>query len=174
MTATALTFRNARVLIETAIRDELLLAYGRRLSIANADALAALRSAPLGDDDLCFVSAAQRAFRFRRTDSTVPDGENVVAPSDLLAGAPGRWVKTDSSVAAGYLERCELFNEDVDEETINERLYGKKPSLLLSFDGAKHRPVSNRAGALYWYIASYRLLVISTNMRGVTVRRGTC
>jgi hypothetical protein len=167
MTQTALTFRTARVLIETGIRDELLLAYGRRLpTIATTDALAVFRSAPLADDDLCFVSTAQRTYRFRRADTTVPDGDGAVAPFDLPSGSPGRWLKTDSQVENGYLERCELFNEDADQETINERLYGKKPSLLISFDGAKHRSVSNRAGALYWYIASYRLLVISTNMRG--------
>lgn len=167
MSDTILTFRNARVLIEGAIRDELLLAYGRRLpALDTADSLARFRSAPLGDDDLCFVSTAQRTYRFRRMDASDADGDAAVAPSDLPASAPGRWLKTDSQVQLGYLERCELFNEDVDEETINERLFGKKPSVLISFEGAKHRPVSNRAGALYWYIASYRLLVISTNMRG--------
>lgn len=161
-----LTFRNARVTIERAIRDKLLLAYGRRLQMTAADALAALRSAPLGDDDLCFVASAQRAYRFRRTDTTPPDGDAVVAPVDLPLGAPGRWLKTESPVASGYLERCELFNEDNDQETINERVYGRKPSLLISFEGAKHKAVSNRAGALYWYIASYSLLVVSSNMRG--------
>lgn len=147
--------------------NELLLAYGRRLrALDTTDALAGFRSAPLGDDDLCFVAAAQRTYRFRRAETTTPDGDAVVAPSDLPTSAPGRWIRTDSQVQLGYLERCELFNEDADEETINERLFGRKPSVLISFDGAKHRPVSNRAGALYWYIASYRLLVISTNMRG--------
>lgn len=167
MSDAALTFRNARVSIETAIRDELLLAYARRLpEIGTGEALAGIRSAPLGDDDLCFVSAAQRTYRFRRMEATAADGDAIIAPSDLSANAPGRWLKTESQVQLGYLERCELFNEDADEETINERLFGKKPAVLISFDGAKHRPVSNRAGALYWYIASYRLLVISTNMRG--------
>jgi hypothetical protein len=164
---TDLTFLNARVLIETAIRDELLLAYGRRLRhVDTATALAGMRSAPLVDDDLCFVTAANRTYRFLRTDTTPPDGDTVVAPADLSTSAPGRWLKTDSLVTSGYLERCELFNEDVDQDTINERLYGKKPSLLISFEGARHRPVSNRAGTLYWYEPSYKLLVISTNMRG--------
>jgi len=162
-----LTFRNARVAIETALRDELLLAYGRRLpTLDSADALAGFRSAALGEDDLCFVGSAQRTYRFRRTATDTPDGSSVVLPADLQPSASGRWVKTDSQVEAGYLERCELFNEDADEEIINERLFGKKPSVLISFEGAKHRLVANRAGALYWYIASYRILVISTNMRG--------
>lgn len=165
-TPSTLTFRNARVVIERALRDELLLAHGRRLQIATPSALAALRSAPLGDDDLCFVSSADRAYRFRRADATTADGDAVVAPSDLPPAAPGRWLKTDSPVATGYLERCELFNEDADQETVNERVYGKKPSLLISFEGARHKPVSNRAGTLYWYIASYTLLVVSSNMRG--------
>lgn len=167
MSDTILTFRNARVSIETAMRDELLLGYGRRLpTLDGTDALARLRSAPLADDDLCFVATAQRTFRFRRMEDAASDGYGVVAPSDLPPNAPGRWLKTDSQMERGYLERCELFNEDADEETINERLFGKKPAVLISFDGARHKPVSNRAGALYWYIASYRLLVISTNMRG--------
>lgn len=167
MSDKALTFRDARVRIETAIREELLFAYGRRLpELDSPSALAGLRSAPLCDDDLCFVTTAQRAYRFRRMEDAAADGDAVVVPSDLPANAPGRWLKADSAVRVGYLERCELFNEDADEETINERLFGKKPAVLISFDGAKHRAVSNRAGALYWYIASYRLLVISTNMRG--------
>jgi hypothetical protein len=75
-------------------------------------------------------------------------------------------MKTDALQAEGYLERCELYNEDEDQETMTERLLSKKPAILISFEGGRHQPVSNRAGALYWYIASYRLLVISTNMRG--------
>lgn len=167
MSDVVLTFRNARVSIETAMRDELLLAYGRRLpDVGTTTALAGIRSAPLADDDLCFLSAAQRTYRFRRMEAAASDGNGIIAPADLAPNAPGRWLKTDSAAQLGYLERCELFNEDADEETINERLFGKKPAVLISFDGAKHKPVSNRAGALYWYIASYRLLVVSTNMRG--------
>jgi hypothetical protein len=67
MSDVILTFRNARVTIENALRDELLLAYARRLpSLDTTDTLAGLRSAALGNDDLCFVSSAQRTYRFRR------------------------------------------------------------------------------------------------------------
>jgi len=162
-----LTFRNARPVIETALRDTLLLAYGRRLApVATIVDLARLPSAALGDDDLRHISAARRTYRFLRSDARAADGETILVPSDLPAGAPGRWLRTESLVADGYLDRCELYNEDEDEETMTERLLSKKPALLISFEGARHKPMSNRAGALYWYIVSYRLLAISTNMRG--------
>jgi len=162
-----LTFRNARVVIETALRDTLLLAYGRRLPpAASTDELAGLPSSALADDDLRHVSSVRRTFRFARSDTRVADGDSIVAATDLPTGAPGRWLRTESFAAEGYLERCELYNEDEDQETMTERLLSKKPALLISFEGARHKPVSNRAGALYWYIVSYRLFAISTNMRG--------
>lgn len=162
-----INFRNARLVIETALRDTLLLAYGRQLPpVAMTDALAAVPSSALTDDDLRHVAAARRTYRFARSDARAADGVSIIAPSDLPAGAPGRWLRTESLVAEGYLERCELYNEDEDQETMTERLLSKKPALLISFEGARHKPVSNRAGALYWYVVSYRLLAISTNMRG--------
>jgi hypothetical protein len=162
-----LTFRNARALIEHAIRDELLLAYGRRLPpVASIDALAALSSGALGEGDLRFVSGVGRTYRLGKANTSAADGDSVVAPLDLALGAPGRWLKTPSTGAGGYLERVELYNEDEAEETMLERLLAKKSAVLISFEGARHKPVSNIAGALYWFIASYRLLVISTNMRG--------
>jgi hypothetical protein len=160
-------FRTARTEIETALRDRLLLAYGRRLPSADTiAALASLPSAPASEDDLRYVVAADRTYRFRRADARAPDGSTIIAPIDLPPGAPGRWISTGSRVVDGYLERCELYNEDEDEETMIERLLSKRPALLLSFVGARHKPMSNRAGALYWYAASYRLLVISSTMRG--------
>jgi hypothetical protein len=160
-------FRTARTEIETALRDQLLLAFGRRLPpVDGIAALAALPSVPASEDDLRYVVAAERTYRFRRAEERTPDGDTIIAPSDLPVGAPGRWLKTHSRVTDGYLERCELYNEDEDEETMIERLLSKRPAILLSFAGARHKPVSNRAGALYWYAASYRLLAVSTNMRG--------
>jgi len=162
-----ITFRNARLVIDTALRDTLLFAYGRRLPpVATLDALARASSASLADDDLRHVTAALRTYRFVRSDARAADGELIIAPADLQPGAPGRWLRTGSPIADGYLERCELYNEDEDQETMTERLLSKKPALLMSFEGARHKPVSNRAGALYWYAVSYRLLAISTNMRG--------
>lgn len=160
-------FRTARIAIEDALRDQILFALGRRLP--PAETIAALTAGPssaLADDDLRFVGEAGFAYRWRRAETAAPDGVLVVAPSDLALGKAGRWLRTTSTVATGYLERCELYNEDIDEETMQERLFSKKPAVLITFDSARHKPVSNRAGALYWYIASYSLLVISTNMRG--------
>jgi hypothetical protein len=160
-------FRTARIAIEEALRDQILLALGRRLQPAQTlAALAADPSSALADDDLRFVIEAAFTYRWRRAETAPPDGALVVAPTDLAPGKPGRWMRTTSTVATGYLDRCELYNEDIDEGTMQERLFSKKPAVLLTFDGARHKPVSNRAGALYWYIASYSLLVISTNMRG--------
>lgn len=160
-------FRTARIAIEDALRDQILLALGKCLQPApTLDALAAAPSAALADDDLRFVAAAGFTYRWRRAETAAPDGMLVVAPNDLGPRKPGRWMRTASTAASGYLERCELYNEDVDEETMLERLYAKKPGVLITFDSARHKPMSNRAGALYWYIADYSLLVISTNMRG--------
>src|SRR5665213_2603542 len=104
-----LTFRTVRPLVETAIRDEVLLAYGRRLPrLDSTGALAALSSAALGEGDLRFVGAVGRTYRFKKAETIAADGMTVIAPADLSPRAPGRWLQTASTVAAGYLERVEL------------------------------------------------------------------
>ncbi len=163
----SISFRTARSTIENALLDELRLALGRRLPpVQSTDDLAQFPSTAIAEESLRHVRSAERTYRWQPWNTVAPDGAETVAPLDLKPGSPGRWVRTDSVVVTGYLRRCELYNEDEDEETMNARILGEKPALLVSFDSARHKPVSNRAGALYWYIATYAIIAISTSMRG--------
>jgi len=161
-----LTFWNARTRIETALVEQLRLGLARRLP--PAESLAELAAGPpqgLVEGALGFVRDQRCCFAWEPW-STAEHDAVAIRPSALVAAAPGRWLRAPTHVESGYLRRIELHNEDEDEETINARILGEKPALLVSFEGARHRPVSNRAGALYWYAATYSILAVSTTMRG--------
>jgi phage gp37-like protein len=161
-----LTFRNARAVLETALVDHLRLGLARRLPpVDSLVELAAATPHAVPDGALRFVREQQCCFAWQPW--SIEDADSfIVRPDALTPTAPGRWVRATTHVATGYVRRIELHNEDEDEETINARLLGDKPALLISFEGARHRAVSNRPGALYWYIATYSILAVSTTMRG--------
>jgi len=164
-----ITFRDARTTIERALIDELRLAHARRLpavSLLEDLRRLAIAGAAVVDGALRFVTEVGFCYAWQPWDTRPGDETEVLLPHQLAAGAPGRWVRTKSTAPDGYLRRCELYNEDEDQDTINARLLGEKPALLVSFESARHKAVSNRAGALYWYVCSFSLLAISTSMRG--------
>lgn len=172
-----LTLRNARNTIENAIVDSLQEAYGVRLSPAAVDA-AHLRLMPsdgLANRALRFLTSAGKAYRFARFETAADDGVNYIKPDDVLTSKPGRWVKTTSTVATGYLKRCELYNDDEGNlDTFEQRLFGGMPAVLVSFEGTEHHPKSTEKGALYWTISRFSVFAVETNARAVqTARQGS-
>lgn len=171
-----LTLRNARTTIENAIVDSLNLAYGVRLpAAADITALRALASTGLTDRALRFVTSAGATYQWARFSTATDDGVNAVQPADVATGKPGRWAKTTSTVATGYLKNCELYNDDSNDlDTFEQRLFGAMPAMLLSFDNAEHEPKSTEAGALYWAKYHFTLFAVSVNARAnQTTRQGS-
>lgn len=161
------SLRTARTTIENAIIDTIWFALGRRQAVADLSALRALPSAALPLSVLRFVTAVGYAFVWRRYETTADDGATVIQPADVGAGKPGRWVKTTSTAPTGYLARCELFNDSGgDDEVLLQRLFGQVPAIVLTFQGAKHDPMSMQPGALYKYTADFTLAAISISERG--------
>lgn len=169
--ASSLTMRNYRTTIENALRSTLLLAYRARLGAAAT--VTALRTRPsLANDDesLVFVAAANRTYRFSPSSTAADDNDVVIKPADR-GTKPGRWLKTTSTVTAGYLRRCTLFEGRDDEQAIEERLLSAHPALLISYEKTNWQNKSLRPGAILLGTLEFTILVASKNMRGETESR---
>lgn len=171
-----IVLRTARTQIEDGLISYILLALGFRYPpMADVTALRARSSSGLLDDALLFVTAKGFTYRWRPFETTADDGDQFIQPADVTAA--GRWIKTTSTVQTGYLRRVRLFDDSArDSETMLERLLGVTPSVMVSFQSAKHDPRSLQPGALYWYTADFTLLAVSENLRGgaqETGRRGS-
>jgi hypothetical protein len=172
----AITLRNGRTTIENAVIDALWLAYGFRYPVAaTVAALRALDSTALPDRALRFVTAKGLTYIWRRFVATADDGDAYVRPADVDSANPGRWVKTASTAATGYLKRCELYNDNVNDiETIEERLFANMPAMLLSFESMNHKAKSMSPGALYWATIRFQLQAVSVSERAEqTARQGS-
>lgn len=170
--ATSLTMRNFRTKIENAIQTALLLAYRKRLgSHPDAASLRARVSNGLDNEALAFLTANGRTYRFTPWSTAADDGDLVIRPNDNTGAKPGRWLKTDSAIASGYLDRCDLFEGADDEDAIQERLLSKKPAMLLHYDDTIWQSKSVRPGALHQATINFELFAVSTNMRSETAAR---
>lgn len=179
--ALSITLRNARTTIENAIIDSLAFAFGYRIApAADVPTLRSLPSAAISDRSLRFVTATGFAYQWQRAQTGADDGVNFVQPSDVASGNPGRWCKSSltgftSQASTGYLKRCDLYNDDEhDLDTIEQRLFGNVPALLLSFEHVERTPKSSTPGYLYWCKYHFTLFAISVNPRGgQTARQGS-
>lgn len=169
--SSSLTMRNYRTTIENALRSALLLAY--RARIGSAATVAALRTRPtmaLDDEALVFVAAANRTYRFTPSSTGADDNDLLIKPTDR-ASAPGRWIKTSSTLQSGYLRRCCLFDGRDDEASIEERLLGQSPAILISYDKTEWQLKSVRPGAIQMATLDFEIIVSSRNFRGETEAR---
>jgi phage gp37-like protein len=165
----AITFRTARTVIENAILDRLAEEYLARLpTVANIAALRARVSTALPDQlpALIYVTSAGYAYRWRPWVSTADNGTTVIKPDDVSSGSLGRWVRTSSTSASGYIRYLDLYNDDVNDELIEQRIYGDKPALLITYEGTSHKPMSARSGALYWATLRFTVMAVSKSLRG--------
>lgn len=172
-----LTLRNGRTIIEDKIVDDLWIAYGFRYPVAETTAaLRLVASAPMPDRALKFVTSKGVTYIWRRFVSNVDEDDDYIKPADVDSANAGRWVKTTSTASSGYLKRCELYNDDQNDlKTMETRLFGAMPAMLLSYEGRSFEPKSlGLPGFLYWAGMRFTLMVVSVNERAdQTARQGS-
>lgn len=159
-----LSILTANTQVEQALQTAILLGMGRRLTVADATALAAIPSAGVKHDALAFVTASGYAWRFDRY-STAAASSTVIVPAD--GPAAGRWIRTASTSASGYLKAANLYDGEPDEGDILEWLFGQVPSVVVVWDGDDYEPKSGGSpGALYRVPMRFSIWAISRNLRG--------
>lgn len=158
-----LLITTANTQIEEALQSTILLALGKRITVATNTALKALASAALWEDQLVYSTAAGYTFRFNRYSTTADNGTTVLAPTD--APTAGRWARTASTSSSGYLRDVALYEGEVSEDEIVKQLFGKVPSVLIVWVDDTYAPKSQVPGALYSYTARYEVWGISRNLR---------
>jgi phage gp37-like protein len=165
-----------------------LLRYGLLTRYAAAADLTAL-AATVGQSDgaLRYVTSVSALFEWYPYISTTPNGTTIIASS--AASLPlGRWIKvvTPWTFGAGgpnlssqsairdtntqavipcYLENVEAYTRAGDDEAL-ERLQGKTPSILVSFQGDDPKPDSDLPGTFYKNRIAFKLLIVTENHRG--------
>lgn len=167
-----LTFRTAATLIERALFDAVNLALRKRLPpAADVAALRAVATRGAGslsqrlDHELVYVSSKGRCYRWAAASTAADDGDATVKPTDVGA-ASGRWLKTTSSLQAGYLLDVRLYEGEQSEKELLDRLLSQRPSVLVRWERSSHEPKSQVPGALYRYESDFDVWVVSSNMRG--------
>jgi hypothetical protein len=161
----ALLITTALTQVEQALRDAILLGYGRRLTPAAADttALKAMASNARSYNDLRYVTSKGYVYEWSPYSTATDDGDAVLKPTDNPTA--GRWLKTASTATTGYLRAVELYEGESDAVAILSRLSGVKPAVVIVFDGADHVPKSQIAGALYDWRPGFNLWCVSSNLR---------
>lgn len=166
----SLTFRNARTTVENLLVDRLAEAYALKMPVAaDVATLRARASSALPEQlpKLVYVTAAGFLYRWRSWSTLADNGTTVIKPNDKTGSLPGRWIRTSSTTQTGYLEVCDLYNDDDNsEDVIEERIYGKKPALLVSWVRTEHKAKSHRPGALYWGVMHFQILAVCESLRG--------
>lgn len=156
-------------LVETALKNTLLLALGQRIApsgqsaFADAAALRTLPSAGIRSDELAFVSSRGVTYQFARTSTASDDGDLVIAPSD--ATTTGRWLKTASTVKSGYAKQVRIHTGPDDFKFELARANAVRPSIHLIFDGVTPYERSLSRGALYSMKGRWLVKCMGSNLR---------
>jgi hypothetical protein len=141
--------------------------------------------------ELCYIQDQGRNFRFNVYDTRDDDGETVIRPADRTAPTPGRWLRPDMAAPYGrfsqlllhsvppafvdrepgaglprYARAVQLFEGDVDEETMIERIQGApRPAFLIRWQNDAPEPISNRPGCVYAGPLRFVILCVTGNNR---------
>lgn len=149
--------------VEEALQTTILLALGKRLTVATNTALKALASNARAEDELAYNTAAGYVYRFNRYATTADNATTVLTPTD--APTVGRWLRTASTSSSGYVNEVALYEGVPEESRILETLTGRVPSVLIVWVGDDYEPRSQIPGALYRARMSYQIWCCSRNLR---------
>lgn len=160
--------------IADALQLTFALALGVRLApVANVAALRAVATMSLtgttamDEDriDIRFCTAAGVAYYFDAYSLASDDGNLVVAPTDVTGGLPGRWLKSTSTVQAGYLRDVVLWNGEETEDSLESRIFGHSPCLVIAWEGGENERLSRMEGGIYQKAQKFSLWCVSENLR---------
>lgn len=166
----ALTARNALSSIERALRAAIRRNLGKPLPAVAT--IAALRAATtrgasgaltVDDESSRHVTSAGVRYEFNPRSTAADDGDETIAPTD--SPTAGRWEKTTSTTSTGYLRDVILYDGGYTTEALDAILGGKRPSVVIHFDGADNPTASTIPGALYRYRPRFEVWALSQSMR---------
>ena len=167
-----LTFRTCTTLIERAVFNAVNRGLRKRQAVAaditalrgvgtrGASAAGYLRN----DYDLIYCTSKGVCYEWHTATTSADDGDLTIKPLD--AGTAGRWIKTDSTVQTGYLIGVRLYEGEVTEAELFDRLISQRPSVAIRWEAADHVPKSQTPGALYRYETDFDIWAVSSNLRG--------
>lgn len=153
---------------------------GLRYRLAPVADITALRSADAlvaADQDLRYVTAENRLYRWVLTSTAADDGLNWIQPQ--AAPPNGRWQRVSNpctwgpnlnaplhSRQAGYARSVVLYEGqgNLEEEGLLA-VFGQKPAVLLQWLGDDPQAKSMRAGALYKDVLEFQILLVSQCLR---------
>ena len=146
-------------------------------AVASKSVLSALPVASLPPGELRYVTSVG-LYEYDPYSTATVDGDAVVAANLPSGKTSGRWLKVStswhygasstllSSKATGYLKIIEAYSADDGPEASVERVFGKTPSVLVTFAGDDPKSHDMRPGTFYRDDLRFQLLIITSNLRG--------
>lgn len=159
-----LDIRTALTQIEVALATTIENAIGKTITVADLTALRALASNARKHGDLAYVTSAAYRYRFNRYATTADNGTTVIKPTDNPTA--GRWERTTSTSATGYLKQVRLWEGERNEEDLLTWLFGNVPSVVIVWEGEEYEPrAGGYPGTLYKYKPEFSVWAVSRNLR---------
>lgn len=168
------TARTAPEALARQLTSQLQLKLGIRLdTVSTLAALRALPSRALDDrgaiaPECIYLTERTRSYQWKRFETKADDGEVVIRPDDVAAGAAGRWVAAPfrDFERRFYVRHVQHVHASTKRAQLQELAGGKFPCLFISYvDKTPEELVQNR-GALQWDNFEFRVRAISANWRG--------
>jgi hypothetical protein len=160
---TALAIDTCLTQIEQALQTTILVGLGKRITVATNAAIQGLDSESMKHGKLAYSTAGGYVWRFNRY-STAAAASTVLVPTD--APTAGRWERTTSTSATGYLTAVELYEGEAGAQDILTRFKQQKPCVVINWLGNEWTPRSLVPGALFAYRPRFALWAVSGNLRG--------
>ena len=161
MTRAPFTVRTIGTVVQQALVETIDLALRKRPQVEDLAQLAvfggpAAKGVP--DRTLCYVRSLGVSYRFSTTDSSAPDGANVIVPPERPAGG-GRWRRCTLAAPYGrydlplcqvpplfleeepgfglerYAKDVQIYEGGADEDSMLDRLFAQRPSYLVKWMG---------------------------------------
>ena len=153
-----LPYATALKTVQDGLMDVIRIGVGHRLPAATLTALTAIDSSSIRNKQVAWVTNQSRVYILDKSSTATVDGQNVLAPNDVGAGA-GRWLKTDSQildptgtpisqVETGYVKRVMLWSGEFSENIWKARILNMRPGVVLQFGGETKDIESNQRGNL--------------------------
>jgi hypothetical protein len=182
--------RTAQTQLENLLKDTILMALS--LWVPQQPTIAALRAFPsrgaselttFNDDTFISVATAptQTAFRWSQLSTATDDGATVIQPSDVPAGANGRWLAWSSplrfspvvggnaytldQLAGGPLKKVIVLDQEMSDEEVTALLTGVQPAVFIEAHGDRPLDATENAGHRWLTEFEFTISILAQNLR---------
>ncbi len=185
-----LSIRTALTQVERALQQTIILGLQKRAAaVASIAALRAVATRTAGGNvellqfDLQPVTSPLSVWIWYPFSTATDDGADVVRPTDVPTGEPGRWLRADNpqtfaphpnidptperldEIQSGYLNRVILWNGEFRKKEFEARILAYRPCVAIAWNAAQNTQAGTFQGNIFEYPTTFEVMVCSANLR---------